>query len=338
MKMSFQDTIREQKVFLRGAMKDYIGFTTDDASWEIYVNAFSSTLAISLLPFFLLFLIPIKSNDEKNQSWLRFFLSIAAGGLLGDAFLHLLPHAIVAAHEAHHEEGGIHGFEANAFRVSLWTLSGIFIFFLVEIIIRLCGTHSHETKKNKSKSGKSVAEKPQTVSHFKAGAYLNLAADFLHNFTDGLAIGSSFMVGEQVGLVTTFTICLHEFPHEVGDFALLIESGYGKWKAIFMQLMTAVGALAGCTVALVAEQEFGNRATEIILPLTAGGFIYVALVSIVSELLDRVKSVGQTLIEIIAVLLGFGFMLAITYFEAHDHGHGHSHGHSHAAGADHHHH
>lgn len=62
--------------------------------------------------------------------------------------------------------------------------------------------------------------------------YLNLAADFTHNFTDGLAIGASFLVGPAVGFVTTLTILLHEVPHEIGDFAILVQSGCTKRKVV----------------------------------------------------------------------------------------------------------
>ena len=64
----------------------------------------------------------------------------------------------------------------------------------------------------------------------KVSGYLNLAADFTHNFTDGLAIGASYLVSRNVGLVTTLTILLHEVPHEIGDFAILVQSGCSKRK------------------------------------------------------------------------------------------------------------
>merc|ERR1711872_1079820 len=85
----------------------------------------------------------------------------------------------------------------------------------------------------------------------KVSGYLNLAADCFHNFTDGLAIGASFLAGESIGLITTFTILLHEVPHEIGDLQVMIQSGVPKHKAIFLQLLTAVGALAGCLVSLI---------------------------------------------------------------------------------------
>lgn len=69
-----------------------------------------------------------------------------------------------------------------------------------------------------------------TDADIKVSGYLNLAADFTHNFTDGLAIGASFLVGPAVGAVTTLTILLHEVPHEIGDFAILVQSGCTKRK------------------------------------------------------------------------------------------------------------
>ena len=68
------------------------------------------------------------------------------------------------------------------------------------------------------------------VEDIKVAGYLNLAADFAHNFTDGLAIGASFMMGQNLGIITTITIFLHEIPHEIGDFAILVQSGCSKKK------------------------------------------------------------------------------------------------------------
>lgn len=83
--------------------------------------------------------------------------------------------------------------------------------------------------------------------------YLNLAADFAHNFTDGLAIGASYLAGNSIGIITTLTILFHEVPHEIGDFAILIQSGCSKSKAMKLQLVTAIGALSGTVLSLAAE-------------------------------------------------------------------------------------
>ena len=144
--------------------------------------------------------------------------------------------------------------------------------------------------------------------------YLNLAADFTHNFTDGLAIGASYLVSVNVGMVTTLTILIHEVPHEIGDFAILIQSGCSKHRAMMLQLVTAVGALLGTVVGLVAESSGSGMATLWILPFTAGGFIYIALVSVLPELLED-TTLGQTLKELVTLIIGVGLMVFITYLE-----------------------
>ena len=75
-----------------------------------------------------------------------------------------------------------------------------------------------------------VVQDHDHVEEIKVAGYLNLAADFTHNFTDGLAIGASFLVSRNLGIITTLTILLHEVPHEIGDFAILVQSGCNKKK------------------------------------------------------------------------------------------------------------
>lgn len=121
--------------------------------------------------------------------------------------------------------------------------------------------------------------------------WLNLAADFAHNFTDGLAIGASFLAGQNIGVITTLTILLHEVPHEIGDFAILIQSGATKERAMMLQLVTALGAMMGTVFGLLLGGTFG--AVSIILPFTAGGFIYIATVGVIPELLANQNATIQ---------------------------------------------
>ena len=150
-------------------------------------------------------------------------------------------------------------------------------------------------------------------AEIKVSGYLNLAADFTHNFTDGLAIGASYLAGKSVGMITTLTILLHEVPHEIGDFAILIQSGYPKRKAMFLQLSTAIGALAGTVFGLLVE-GISSAATAWILPFTAGGFIYIATVSVIPEILQD-SSPKQSVKEMLAMFVGIGMMVLITYLE-----------------------
>ncbi|XP_034748443.1 zinc transporter Slc39a7 isoform X6 [Etheostoma cragini] len=237
---------------------------------ELWTQAIGATLLISAAPFLILFLIPVQSNSDQHQNLLKVLLSFASGGLLGDAFLHLIPHAL-EPHSHHGEEDHGHSHASEESRdhghshgaahghmmsVGLWVLGGIIAFLVVEKFVRALkgGSghghshgHSHdapkekdsdgeedkEKKKKKESKDKKVPKKEETQeksTDIKVSGYLNLAADFTHNFTDGLAIGASFLVGPAVGAVTTLTILLHEVPHEIGDFAILVQSGCTKKK------------------------------------------------------------------------------------------------------------
>ncbi|XP_032677606.1 protein catecholamines up [Odontomachus brunneus] len=313
---------------------------------DIILRAVGSTLIISAAPFFILFFVPL-DNTKQRESLLKILLSFASGGLLGDAFLHLIPHALVPhSHDSSSEENlysHSHSHSHNDgdesehhkhhdMSVGLCVLLGIIVFLIVEKAVRIIkGDHSHshvhsasqkkfEKKENtlleKEKKGISEAvTKTQETAELdiKIAGYLNLVADFLHNFTDGLAIGASYMAGNSIGYVTTFTILLHEIPHEIGDFAILIQSGYSKKKAMMLQLTTAIGALLGTFVSLLAE-GMGDLATKWILPFTAGGFIYIATVSVIPELLTATK-LWQSVKEILALLFGVYMMVLIANYE-----------------------
>lgn len=113
--------------------------------------------------------------------------------------------------------------EPHDMTVGLGVLAGIITFLVVEKSVRLfSGGHGHshgpDKKKHEDKSKKSIKQKKEEI---KIAGYLNLAADFTHNFTDGLAIGASYIAGQNIGLITTITILLHEIPHEIGDFVIL---------------------------------------------------------------------------------------------------------------------
>ncbi|KAJ8973718.1 hypothetical protein NQ317_009312 [Molorchus minor] len=296
-----------------------------------------STLLISAAPFFILFFVPL-DNTENEQPLLKILLAFASGGLLGDAFLHLIPHAAMAVEESPSSHSHSHGGESHEhghdMSVGLWVLAGIVAFLVVEKGVRIVkGHHGHSHKKpvaktDKKKNGgdsKQVKNKDKTdnktaeddsAKEIKVAGYLNLAADFSHNFTDGLAIGSSYLAGNTIGIVTTITILLHEVPHEIGDFAILLQSGVSRRNAMLLQLTTALGAVAGTALSLLAQNSSGAMAASWILPFTAGGFIYIALVSVIPELLDEEKpSVLQTILQVAALLSGVGMMVIIAEYE-----------------------
>jgi len=288
---------------------------------NIWFQAMGSTLLISMAPFLILFFVPL-DNTEQKQPLLKMLLAFASGGLLGDAFLHLIPHAAMNVNSQAHSHSHSHDDEGHAHDISvgLWVLAGIVTFLIVEKIVRILkGGHSHShthTQTQTKKSDKKSKKQPEPKKEIKVAGYLNLSADFSHNFTDGLAIGSSYLAGNAIGIVTTITILLHEVPHEIGDFAILLQSGVSRKSAMLLQLTTAIGALAGTALSLLMQENSGLAATTWILPFTAGGFIYIALVSVIPELLDEEKpSFLQTIGQVIAMLFGIYMMVLIAEYE-----------------------
>lgn len=307
-------------------------------SQSLWLNAMGSTLLISAAPFFILFFVPL-DNTEQKRPLLKVLLAFASGGLLGDSFLHLIPHATMP--DPHHSHTHSHSHSAESehshthdMSVGLWVLCGIIVFLIIEKLVRILKGghgHSHSVKKddNKKNNGdkknsgdkkndkiteKDTNKKPN--EEIKVAGYLNLAADFSHNFTDGLAIGASYLAGNNTGIVTTITILLHEVPHEIGDFAILIQSGCSKRKAMLLQLTTALGALAGTAISLFAQDASGALAASWILPFTAGGFIYIAMVSVIPELLDDPKpKLVHSIVQVLALLAGVLMMYMIALYE-----------------------
>ncbi|CAF3463246.1 unnamed protein product [Rotaria socialis] len=318
------------------------------APFSVMSWAILSTIGISLAPVVILFFIPV-SNTPQHQSRLKILLSFGSGGLLGDAFLHLIPHAMSSyGSDQSSGHGHSHSHEHNHsadIQVGLYILFGIFLFLITEKIVRHfkghghSHTHSHaqvatvieedqnqgdddydNDKKKEKKSPKTskTKTKPEVVpqSNMKISGYLNLFADALHNFTDGLAIGSSYSMGRKLGSITTLAIFLHEIPHEIGDYAILIQNGCSRKKAMLLQLTTAVGALLGCLIGLLFHSA-GTQlwATQTFLPVTAGGFIYIATVSVIPELLETNSGLKQSLLEMIALIVGVGVMVLVAIFE-----------------------
>merc|ERR1712136_432891 len=216
--------------------------------------------------------------------------------------------------------------------IGLNVLAGILAFMCVELFVRhVKGEHGHshakkavEEKKEEKKDEKEESEDKSDESEdekeaepeqeLAVAAWLNLAADFAHNFTDGLAIGASFLAGQSIGVITTLTILLHEVPHEIGDFAILVQSGASKERAMMLQLVTALGAMMGTVFGLLLGGTFG--AVSIILPFTAGGFIYIATVGVIPEILANEKAtVAQNLKEIAAMFTGIALMVVIGWLE-----------------------
>ncbi|KAA8907550.1 ZIP zinc transporter [Sphaerosporella brunnea] len=177
-------------------------------------------------------------------------------------------------------------------------------------------------------------ERKQPSQSVKLSSLLNLISDFTHNITDGLAMSGAFYAGPLVGATTCMAVMLHEIPHEVGDFALLIQGGFTKWQAMMAQFVTALGAFTGTLIG-IAIQEYSaaggaNKegvkmgegvlgtdltAGDLVLPFTAGTFLYVGF-SVIPELLEtgnnKKEEVIKTLKQAVAMGTGFALMFLIS--------------------------
>ncbi|MCJ1398554.1 hypothetical protein MMC11_001754 [Xylographa trunciseda] len=203
-------------------------------------------------------------------------------------------------------------------------------------------TTSDGLKSRKRSSGKSTSAMSRNkTSHVQAeaspsirlSAYLNLIADFTHNITDGLALSSSFYASPTLGATTTVAVFFHEIPHEVGDFALLVQSGFSKKQAMGAQFVTAIGAFIGTCLG-IAVQEMGKPSPggtgsddtrssglagtglgwgDLLLPFTAGTFLYVGTVAVIPELLQTEENkkgeLAKTVKQFLAIAVGASIML-----------------------------
>lgn len=197
-----------------------------------------------------------------------------------------------------------------------------------------------DNKKQPSSQSKSTS-KPSNAPEkppIKLSAYLSIIADFTHNITDGLALSSSFYASPTIGATTTLAVFCHEIPHEVGDFALLIQGGMSKKVAMGLQFVTALGAVLG-TIIGISVQEFGGGVSaegvvagvgnqgllgtslswgDMLLPFTAGTFLYVGTVGVIPEMLEtgpnRWKELRVMGMQFLAMAAGAGIMLGYGSF------------------------
>jgi zinc transporter 7 len=259
------------------------------------VNALLATLYISGPPNFLLALCP----PNIDPASLSVMVAFAVGGLLGDTLFHLLPEIFLGEDEPDKVKFVMVEPNKNLL-LGVAIMVGFITFVAMDKGLRIATGgqgghdhshgHSHEKTEGAAKStgidthdaqdslrarkpaangsGSSATavstdtEKEREINaSVKLGGYLNLIADFTHNITDGLALSSSFYASPTIGATTTVAVFFHEIPHEVGDFALLIQSGFSKRAAMGAQFVTAVGAFLGTCIG-IAVQEFGRRARD----------------------------------------------------------------------------
>ena len=132
---------------------------------------------------------------------------------------------------------------------------------------------------------------------------MNLFGEALHNFIDGLIIGASYLVSVPAGVATTLAVALHEIPQEIGDFGVLIHGGFSKGKALMLNFLSALTAVLGVIVALALSGMI-ESISLILVPIAAGGFIYIAGSDLIPELHKHSEKFGESLGHLIVFILG----------------------------------
>ncbi|XP_012581141.1 PREDICTED: zinc transporter ZIP13 isoform X2 [Condylura cristata] len=256
---------------------------------------------------------------------LKQLLSFALGGLLGNVFLHLLPEAW--AYTCSTSPGGEGQSLQQQQQLGLWVIAGFLTFLALEKLFldsKEEGTSQAPTKEPAAAAvlnGGHYLAQPAAepglsavVRSIKVSGYLNLLANTIDNFTHGLAVAASFLVSKKIGLLTTMAILLHEIPHEVGDFAILLRAGFDRWSAAKLQLSTALGGLLGACFAICTQSPKGVEETVAwILPFTSGGFLYIALVNVLPDLLEE-DDPWHSLQQVLLLCTGIVVMVLFSLF------------------------
>ena len=249
----------------------------------LYATVFAAAMVSTLISLSAAYVFLM--SDAGLKRWTQSLIAIACGVLLGDAFIHLLPEAFETASDS----------EA----ILTWTLVGIVGFYLLEQFVKWLH--------NKVEPGDHVH------SSTKRLPIMNLAGDGLHNATDGILIATSFMADTRLGVATTIAIVLHEIPQEITDIAVLIRGGWSKaqafWGNFFCALLTPVSALLTLALASVISLDL-----SVLLAITAGGFIYIALAVLMPLLLPN-KDHSPPIPQFGTILIGVLSMQMLLFFE-----------------------
>ncbi len=249
-------------------------------SYFYIIYAFLSVLIVSAVSLVGVFTLSLRESFLKKYIFI--FIGLAVGALLGDAFIHLIPEALEST--------------SNPVGISVLIITGILAFFILEKFLHW---HHHGEDKNES--------------HIHPVGKLILFSDGVHNLIDGIIIGVSFIVSVPIGIATTIAVILHEIPQEIGDFTVLLHSGYSRKRALWLNFLSALTAIAGVFIAFILGKAVDGFVLWI-LPIAAGGFIYIAVADLIPEL-HKTKEIKHSVLQIIAVSIGVLAMVALVFIE-----------------------
>jgi zinc and cadmium transporter len=246
---------------------------------SVWALSGAAVLGISLVS--LLGALGLVVRPDALRGALLLLVSFAAGALLGDAFLHLIPEIAESAA----------GLDVLA---SAGLLAGLLSFFVLEKILHWHHSHfPHEEVLH-----------PVAVS--------NLVGDGLHNFLDGAIVAGAFVASPGIGFATTVAVALHEIPQELGDFGILVHAGLTPRRALLLNFVSGLTAVAGMAATLTFLPV--DAIERLLLPFSAGAFVYIASTDLIPELHKEPEPV-KSLLQVLALLAGVGIMAMLLALE-----------------------
>ncbi|HEV2229632.1 MAG TPA: ZIP family metal transporter [Steroidobacteraceae bacterium] len=242
-------------------------------AWIVVFSALGGIASAALAVVFLWI------SEQRAAQMLPHFVSFATGALLGAALLALLPEAMARA--------GV----AGAHALGLTLIAGLGVFFVIEKLV--LWWHARPDEEAPAGEGGHEAEVHEQDSrarhshrHDHASGVLVLVGDSVHNALDGVLIAAAFLTGVSLGIVTTLAVAAHEIPHRVGDFAILVHSGFSRSRALLLNLATGLASIVGAVAAYYGLRE----ALEVLpyaLAFAAAGFLYIAVAGLIPSLHRR---------------------------------------------------
>lgn len=248
-----------------------------------------ATAAGSLLSLLLAALVALSARPH----WVPVLVSYAIGALLGASLLEVLPEAVEMK-------------DGNIELVAKALLGGILLFFLLEKLV--LWRHCHDE----------ICEAHGGDGHINdhgRSALMITVGDTFHNFVDGVIIAGAFLVDFRLGAVTSLAIIAHEIPQEIGDFLILLHSGYSRTKALMVNLLTGVATMIGALVGYYALSMLEGW-TPVLLGLAAASMLYVAMSDLIPGLHKRAE-IGATLQQLVLIGLGIGTVALVGFFIGH---------------------
>ncbi|XP_075214840.1 zinc/iron regulated transporter-related protein 71B isoform X2 [Lycorma delicatula] len=289
-------------------------------TYFVWLSASVSVIIISLVGLLGVCMVPLLQRTFFNEL-VSFLVALAVGTLCGDSFLHLLPHAFEIK-----ENENINMVTLRAGTVFLAFL----IFFLIETVLsnrNKEADNEHIENDGANKTDFQLQEKSalntfhshshSPVKHsdsMSSVALMVIMGDGLHNLTDGLAIGAAFSGDLIAGFTTAIAVFTHELPHELGDFAVLLQSGMSVNQAVFYNIVSSILSIIGMAVGLLVGKY--SSASQWVYSVTAGVFLYIALVNLVPEM-KRPDNGGKVniIIQVAGIMCGGTIMFLIALFE-----------------------